>query len=230
MRRIIIESLLILLSFFSFNLFGGSTDGFLNTKDIISYIIVSIPHTFLIIYIIWIKRIEHNKYPDIKDDNPKSKINSLEYYGFKSFKYFKYIDIVFTIVLYSFIFIISSTFVYFIQLLPDINFNTPELSKISVPIPLLLLFSLVTGYKEEIFFRSYLLTAFKNAGVKFSTIALISTCLFALLHFYGGIIGVSIALINGFIFCYVFKKTKNVHVIAIAHALYNFTVLVLQSG
>ena len=139
--------------------------------------------------------------------------------------------IIFTIVLYGTIFVISSTFVYFIQLLPDTNFNNAaELSKIFVPIPLLLLFSLATGYKEEIFFRSYLLTVFTSAGVKFSTIALISTCLFALLHSYGGIIGVLIALINGFIFCYVFKKTRNVHVIAIAHALYNFTVLVLQSG
>ena len=191
MRRIIIESLLILLSFFSINLFGGSTEGFLNTKDIVSYIIVSIPHTFLIVYIIWIKRIENNKYSDIKDENPKSKINPLKYYGFKSFKY---MDIIFTIILYCILFVVSSTFVYFIQLLPDNNFNNAaELSKIFVPIPLLLLFSLATGYKEEIFFRSYLLTVFTNAGVKFSTIALISTCLFALLHSYGGIVGVLIA-------------------------------------
>jgi hypothetical protein len=223
MKRIVIESLLVFLAFFSINFFV--TDSEFSSIYIIKYILISVPQALLIVYLIWIKK------PEREANNPQNKIlqnNSLSVYGFRSFKLK---EIIYTVILFAFIFVISYTIVYFLELLPDSIFKSPEqVLKISVPIPFLLAFSIAVGYKEEIFFRSYLLTGFANAGIRFRFIAIISTCLFALLHAYSGTIGVLIALINGFIFCYAFKKTKNVHVIAIAHTLYNFTVLVLQSG
>jgi membrane protease YdiL (CAAX protease family) len=94
-------------------------------------------------------------------------------------------------------------------------------------IPLVILFCLVTGYREEMFFRSYLLTRFRQLHLPaFLGIAL-STLLFAAGHVYQGVAGLAVALIQGSYFAILFVRFNNIHPLAIAHGLYNAAVLVV---
>ena len=59
-------------------------------------------------------------------------------------------------------------------------------------------------------------------------LALILSCLlFAAGHLYQGLTGLIIALVQGVYFGMLFLKLGNLHALAIAHALYNLTVLIL---
>jgi membrane protease YdiL (CAAX protease family) len=94
-------------------------------------------------------------------------------------------------------------------------------------IPLVLLFCLVTGYREELFFRSYLLTRFRQLHLPVFLAVAVSTAVFAVGHAYQGIAGLAVALIQGAYFSMVFLRIRNVHPIALAHGLYNAAVLIL---
>jgi membrane protease YdiL (CAAX protease family) len=93
-------------------------------------------------------------------------------------------------------------------------------------IPLALLFCLVTGYREELFFRSYLITRFSGFSLPAAAAIGMSTLLFAGGHLYQGITGLAVALIQGLYFAVLFVRLKNIHPLAIAHGLYNLAVLV----
>ncbi|MEW5816531.1 MAG: CPBP family intramembrane glutamic endopeptidase [Spirochaetota bacterium] len=95
-------------------------------------------------------------------------------------------------------------------------------------IPLVFLSCLSIGYREELFFRSYLLTQFKLSEISMPAGIIISTLLFASGHVYQGLSGFAITGIIGLYFSIIFLKTENLHQIAIAHGLFNFTTLVLS--
>ncbi len=92
-------------------------------------------------------------------------------------------------------------------------------------LPLALIFSLATGYREELFFRAYLLTRFSQLGVNPYFGILACTLLFSLGHLYQGPAGLAVAFIQGIYFGLIFLYKKNIHMIALAHSLYNLTVL-----
>jgi membrane protease YdiL (CAAX protease family) len=94
-----------------------------------------------------------------------------------------------------------------------------------VQLPLALAFSVVGAYREELFFRSYLLTRLGQLGVPAVWAVAASTALFALGHWYEGLLGLAVAGLLGIYFSVVFLRTRNLHTIALGHALYNFTVL-----
>jgi membrane protease YdiL (CAAX protease family) len=94
-------------------------------------------------------------------------------------------------------------------------------------IPLMLLFCLVTGYREELFFRSYLLTRFGQLNLPLFIAIGLSTAVFAAGHVYQGVAGLAVALIQGVYFSLLFVRFKNIHPLAIAHGLYNATVLII---
>jgi membrane protease YdiL (CAAX protease family) len=91
---------------------------------------------------------------------------------------------------------------------------------------LLLPVCLVSGYREELFFRSYLLTELEPFGRKSAVAA--SSLLFAAGHIYQGIGALITTALIGFFLAWLFLRTRNVHVIGLSHALYNF--LILSSG
>jgi membrane protease YdiL (CAAX protease family) len=93
-------------------------------------------------------------------------------------------------------------------------------------IPLVLPFCLVTGYREELFFRSYLLTRFRQLQLPVFLGIGMSTLLFAIGHTYQGVAGLAVALIQGLYFSILFVRFKNIHPLAVAHGLYNAAVLV----
>jgi membrane protease YdiL (CAAX protease family) len=92
-------------------------------------------------------------------------------------------------------------------------------------LPLAAPFSLLTGYREELFFRSYLLTRLRQAGLPPAAGAAASALLFASGHAYQGAIGLAVALGLGLYFAVAFLRQRNLHRVAWAHGLYNLAVL-----
>ena len=92
-------------------------------------------------------------------------------------------------------------------------------------IPLALVFGVATGYREELFFRGYLITRFVDMGLPGPAALGASCVLFALGHLYQGLGGFVTALCLGLLFGTLFLRSRNLHRLAIAHALYNTLVL-----
>jgi membrane protease YdiL (CAAX protease family) len=93
-------------------------------------------------------------------------------------------------------------------------------------IPLVFLTCLFTGYREELFFRSYFLTRFEMAGVSPIPAIAITTLLFSSGHVYQGLPGFIGTLFIGVYFGVLFYIRRNLHIIAIAHGLFNFANLI----
>ena len=93
--------------------------------------------------------------------------------------------------------------------------------------PLVLVTCILIGYSEELFFRSYLITRFTNSGIKKSAAVCVSVFLFSIGHIYQGIPGFIGTAVIGLFLSYVFLIYRNIHIIAIAHGLYNFSILFL---
>ena len=95
-------------------------------------------------------------------------------------------------------------------------------------IPLAVAFGLVAGYREEFFFRSYMLHRMDQLGAPAALSVIISTVLFSAGHLYQGPLGVATSTALGVLFAGVYLRRGNLHVIAIAHGLYNASVLCLS--
>jgi uncharacterized protein len=95
-------------------------------------------------------------------------------------------------------------------------------------LPLALLFGLTAGYREEFFFRSYLLGRLGELEVPLPFAVAGSTLLFSLGHIYEGILGVVLVGALGLLLCAAYVRWRNVHVVAIAHGAYNTIVLCLS--
>jgi len=140
-------------------------------------------------------------------------------------------DLLYALPVFAGVFAALSLLYLIVSLLPSAGrsaFTTGFRWKLEDPrlIPLVLVFCLVTGYREELFFRSYLLTRFRQLQLPgFIGIGL-STLLFAAGHVYQGAAGLAVALIQGLYFAVLFVRFKNIHPLAVAHALYNATVLI----
>ena len=94
-------------------------------------------------------------------------------------------------------------------------------------IPLIFLTCMVTGYSEELFFRSYLITEFNLQGKEIYTV-IGTSLIFALGHVYQGLPGFLGTFAIGFFLASIFVRKRRLHTIAIAHGLYNFTVLIIS--
>ncbi|MBN1524314.1 MAG: CPBP family intramembrane metalloprotease [Spirochaetales bacterium] len=88
-------------------------------------------------------------------------------------------------------------------------------------------FCVLVGYKEEFFFRSYLFTRLQEMRLPVWAAVLAASVIFGSLHFYQGIMGIFVTMGIGFIFQWLYIQTRNLHVVAAAHALYNFSLFLL---
>ena len=99
---------------------------------------------------------------------------------------------------------------------------TPDTARAGV----LLLFvpvCLVTGYREELFFRSYLLTELDPFGKIVAAAA--GSLLFAAGHIYQGAGAFTVTALMGVFLSWLFLRTRSIHVVALSHAAYNFLIL-----
>jgi len=182
------------------------------------YLITVIPQMMLILYLIGKK--EPSKKPLYGLDKFKKKDiwNSIIYFiG------------IFAIV------IITGLFSYFItslltgsmqsipEKLPLWKFNNKILT------PLIFFTCMATGYSEELFFRSYLLSEFNLPGKEIYIITGASF-IFGLGHIYEGLGGFLGTFAIGIFLSVIFVKNRRLHSIAIAHGLYNFTVLMISGS
>jgi membrane protease YdiL (CAAX protease family) len=94
-------------------------------------------------------------------------------------------------------------------------------------IPLALLFGLAAGYREEFFFRSYLLGRTDELGIPAALGVAVSTALFCLGHLYEGPLAVAVTAALGVLLAAAWLRCRNLHVVAIAHGAYNALVLCL---
>jgi membrane protease YdiL (CAAX protease family) len=92
-------------------------------------------------------------------------------------------------------------------------------------LPSALALCMVSGYREELFFRAYLLTRLGQIGVPAGFAVAGGSLLFSLGHLYEGPLAVALTAVQGVYLSLVFLKLKNLHVLAIAHGAYNFTML-----
>jgi hypothetical protein len=88
--------------------------------------------------------------------------------------------------------------------------------------------SLVTGYREELFFRSYLIRRFEQLKIPVWGAVTISGFLFSIGHFYQGWAGFLVSFSIGLYFGALFVYRRNLHFLAAAHGLYNIAVLLLS--
>ncbi len=116
---------------------------------------------------------------------------------------------------------ISNLTGYEISTLPEWEIDTRML-------PVIFFTCIATGYSEELFFRSYLLTEFISGKEDRIPVLIITSLLFASGHLYQGTGGFISTFGIGIFFSLVFLKERRVHSIAIAHSLYNFSVLFIS--
>jgi uncharacterized protein len=102
----------------------------------------------------------------------------------------------------------------------------PSLTKPAM-IPLSALTCIVTGYREELFFRSYMITKMESESAPAWAIYIGTSLLFGLGHSYQGAYSTLLASGIGFLLAAVFRRTRNLHLVAVSHAAYDFTVLLL---
>jgi hypothetical protein len=95
-------------------------------------------------------------------------------------------------------------------------------------IPLAVIFGLVAGYREEFFFRSYMLHRLDQLGFPTALSVVVSTLLFCAGHVYQGPLGIATSAALGALFAGVYLKRGSLHLIAVAHGLYNASVLCLS--
>lgn len=95
-------------------------------------------------------------------------------------------------------------------------------------IPLAVAFGLAAGYREEFFFRSYMLRRLDQMGFPVPLSVAASTILFCAGHAYQGPLGIATAAALGVLFAAVYLRRRNLHVVAVAHGLYNASVLCLS--
>jgi len=179
----------------------------------LQFLIVALPQILLLLYILTLRAGE-NAYTEFGIPRPRAR------------------DLLYALLVFAGVFALLTLLGVILILLPSAGrslFTTGFRWKLEDArlIPLVLLFCLVTGYREELFFRSYLLTRFRQLHLPVFLAVGMSTLLFAAGHVYQGAAGLAVALIQGVYFSILFVRFKNIHPLAVAHGLYNATVLVI---
>jgi len=91
--------------------------------------------------------------------------------------------------------------------------------------PMAVLASVAVGYREEIFYRAYLIERAAEHRVPQWAVVTVSTGLFAAGHVYQGVAGVGISALVGLAMAGVYIWRRSLHGIAVAHGIYNVVVL-----
>ncbi len=186
---------------------------FTSVSSLGSYIIISIPQILLILYFFYIKKW------DFKE-------NSITKHFLKT---------VLLIIIYTILLLIISNTAALVLIMTGAMQAVSKINSIKQLIPLYLAVSLITGYREELFFRSYLINFFEKTAnnqnmlnhdrINKMALVMVISLMFSICHIAQGIGGIIISFLNSLLLCFIFFKHKNIHINALSHALYNFFVL-----
>jgi membrane protease YdiL (CAAX protease family) len=175
---------------------------FTSNTMMINYIIISIPQILIILYFFHIKKWN-------------LKIN---------FTLSNILKTIFFVILYIFLLLIIANSAVLILKIAGFMQNAAKMETQKQFIVFYLLVSLITGYKEELFFRAYLINFFeKITNETMLTIAI--SAMFAICHIAQGVGGITVSFLNSIVLCFIFFRHRNIHINAISHAVYNFLVL-----
>ncbi len=222
MKKNILEIVLLFLVFYLPGYLWPDQDVIQNTKSLgpymLQFLIMAVPQILLLLYVL---RLRAESSGETFRDNWAS-------FGLLPPRP---VDLLYALVIFAGIFALLLIIGLILALLPwgaEAVFSEGFRWKLRDPrlIPVVLLFCLVTGYREELFFRSYLLTRFSRLSLPVAAGIGMSTLLFASGHVYQGLAGFAVAAVQGLYFSILFVRLKNIHPLAIAHGLYNATVLV----
>lgn len=95
-------------------------------------------------------------------------------------------------------------------------------------LPLLLVTSLITGYREELFFRSFLYSRLLQTGISRSISVAVCSLLFAAGHLYQGPAAFIGAMLIATVLAAHFIRHKNLNALAVGHGVYNFILIWMQ--
>jgi uncharacterized protein len=90
---------------------------------------------------------------------------------------------------------------------------------------LIALFSIAVGYREELFYRAYIIHSLSARGASPSAAILLSSILFAAGHAYQGAAGMASSALLGLALALAYVKGVRLHALAWAHAGYNALIL-----
>lgn len=85
--------------------------------------------------------------------------------------------------------------------------------------------SLTIGYAEELFFRIFAPRLLEKTGLSALTALLISALIFGLSHASQGFFGMIVSTLLALLFSYFRLRGKNLHALALGHAIYDFVIL-----
>ena len=175
----------------------------------IVYLISVIPQVLLVIYLI-----------------VRNNVAGKENYGLKKITwkealYGPGVALAIFICILPFITLSSFTGVGSNKVLTDIKWQAvqPEI------LPIVFITSLATGYREELFFRSYLINKLTEASVEKRTAIVVSVLLFSAGHIYQGLFAFLSSVLIAMLLAVLFARYRNLHAISIGHGLFNFVVL-----
>ena len=95
---------------------------------------------------------------------------------------------------------------------------------------IILCFSCIfSAYLEESFFRFYLLKKREELNLNATSALMLSVALFSICHIYEGPWGFLNAVLSGTFLAFIFLRYNSLHGIAIAHALYNISVYIINA-
>jgi membrane protease YdiL (CAAX protease family) len=209
-KRYLVEILLVFAAFYLPGYIAGTPSAL--GSAMAQYLLISVPQLFLLIYILWIQK-----------DPP------LSAFGFRRPKGH---DWLYGFALFLLLCLLYAAIRLLIPLLPDAveeSLSQGFRWKLTDArlLPLALLFCLTTGYREEVFYRAYLLGRLGSMEVPAAPAVAASSLLFMWGHIYQGWAAVAFALLQSIVFCLFYLRVRNVHLLAVSHGLYNFLALVL---
>lgn len=94
-------------------------------------------------------------------------------------------------------------------------------------VPVLAASMVIVAYTEEVFFRAYLSARFRAVGLTTTQTVIVAAILFALGHGWQGTAAIAFSLLAGLTLGALWAYRPRIHVLAIGHALYNLTILML---
>lgn len=113
---------------------------------------------------------------------------------------------------------------------PDRTPTSPEATTLTWPtLALYLGFSLGSAYREELFYRVYLLESFKLGSAPQGLAVTFSVVLFTLGHAYQGPTGMAAAALIGLFLAVAWIRGRSLHALAWGHGAYNLGILLSRS-